>query len=251
MSNLPFRNRIFTVSDLPYGSAQLSKWRKKTDTPLTALALGSLPILLLEFVSDRLNDNDRLLITIVNILVFLAFLVDYLVELSLAKERKNYVLREWTSLLIVFSQGLALLPALGALGSLRIFRALKPLIFFIRIVSIGSAEAHELRRIIRTKAMSTALGVAGLVWITSAVAFTLVEEVGRGRRIDSFGDALWWSATTISTVGYGDVYPVTLIGRIIAVFTMIVGVSTFGVLTASIARILIRQEEESPQDPHR
>ena len=231
------------MNDLPYGSARLAKWRKKTDGPLTALALGSLPILLLEFVSDRLNDNDRLLIIVVNILVFTAFLVDYLVELALAGERKSYVLHEWTSLLIVVSQGLALLPALGALGALRIFRALKPMIFLIRIVSIGSAEAHELRRTIRTKAMSTALGVAGLVWITSAVAFTIVEEVGTGRRVDSFGDALWWSATTISTVGYGDVYPVTLIGRIVAVFTMIVGVSTFGVLTASIARALLRSED--------
>jgi voltage-gated potassium channel len=182
-----------------------------------------------------------MLITVVNILVFTAFLVDYLVELALTRERKNYVLHEWTSLLIVVSQGLALLPTLGVLGALRIFRALKPLIYFIRIVSIGAAEAHELRQTLRTKAMSTALGVAGLVWITSAVAFTLVEEVGVGRRVDSFGDALWWSATTISTVGYGDVYPVTLIGRIIAVFTMVVGVSTFGVLTASIARVLIRE----------
>lgn len=231
------------MNDLPYGSARLAKWRKKTDGPLTALALGSLPILLLEFVSDRLNDNDRLLITVVNILVFTAFLVDYLAELTLAGERKSYVRHEWTSLLIVVSQGLALLPALGVLGALRIFRALKPIIFLIRIVSIGSAEAHELRRTIRTKAMSTALGVAGLVWITSAVAFTIVEEVGTGRRVDSFGDALWWSATTISTVGYGDVYPVTLIGRIIAVFTMIVGVSTFGVLTASIARLLIKNDK--------
>jgi voltage-gated potassium channel len=90
--------------------------------------------------------------------------------------------------------------------------------------------------------MSTALSVAGLVWITSAVAFTLVEDVGAGRRVNSFGDALWWSASTISTVGYGDVYPITLGGRIIAVFTMVVGVSTFGVITASIAKRLIRED---------
>jgi len=220
----------------------LLRWRRWTDVPLIALALGSLPILLLEFVSDRLGDNDRLLITVVNMLIFVAFLVDYVVELSIAQDRKSYVRHEWTSLIIVITQGFALLPALGALGALRIVRGLKPLIFLIRIISIGSAEAHELRRTLRNKALSTALGIAGLVWITAAVAFTLVEDVGTGRRVDSFGDALWWSATTISTVGYGDVYPVTPIGRIIAVFTMIVGVSTFGVLTASIARLLIKND---------
>jgi len=106
----------------------------------------------------------------------------------------------------------------------------------------GLAEAHELRRTLKAKAMSTALGIAGMVWITAAVAFTLVEDVGTGRRVDSYGDALWWSATTISTVGYGDVYPVTPVVRKVAVFTMIVGVSTFGVLTASIARLLIKKD---------
>ena len=169
----------------------LLRWRRWTDVPLIALALGSLPILLLEFVSDRLGDNDRLLITVVNVLVFIAFLIDYLVELSIAQDRKSYVRHEWTSLIIVISQGFALLPALGILGALRIVRALRPIIFLTRIVSIGLAEAHELRRTLKAKAMSTALGIAGMVWITAAVAFTLVEDVGTGRRVDSFGDALW------------------------------------------------------------
>ena len=78
------------------------------------------------------------------------------------------------------------------------------------------------------------------VWISSAVAFTIVEDVGEGKRINSFGDALWWSATTISTVGYGDIYPLTSAGRTIAVLTTIVGVSTFGVVTAKLASVLVR-----------
>lgn len=232
------------MTEFSYESTRLVTWRRRTDTPLTALALGSIPILLLEFVSDGLTDSDRLLITCVNILVFVAFLVDYIVELSIAGDRKRYALQEWTSLVIVVSQGLALLPALGALGALRALRGLRPLIFLIRIASIGSAQSHELKRMVKRKAASTALSVAGLVWITSAVAFTLVEDVGPGKRINSFGDALWWSASTISTVGYGDIYPVTSIGRVIAVFTMIVGVATFGVITASIARSLIGGDEK-------
>jgi len=242
MLDMSRRNRGNKVSDALYGSARLVKWRKTTDTPLIALALGSIPILLLEFVSERLTDNDRLLIATVNVLVFVAFLGDYLVELSVAQDRKNYVLHEWTSLVIVISQGLALLPALGVLGAFRIIRALRPIIFLTRIVLIGLAEAHELRRILKAKAISIALGIAGMVWISSAVAFTLAEDVGIGRRVDSFGDALWWSAATISTVGYGDVYPVTVTGRVIAVFTMIIGVSTFGVVTATIARFLLKSD---------
>jgi voltage-gated potassium channel len=102
------------------------------------------------------------------------------------------------------------------------------------------AEASEIRLVFRKHAVSVAVSISGVVWITSAVAFTLVEDVGIGRRVESFGDALWWSAATISTVGYGDIYPVTVIGRFVAVLTMIVGVSTFGVVTARMASALIR-----------
>jgi voltage-gated potassium channel len=216
-------------------------WRKWTDIPLIVLALGSLPILLLEFVSDRLSQTDRTFITIVNLTVFVAFVIDYIVELVLAGDRRSYVRREWTSLLIAVSQGLALLQALQILSALRILRALRPLVFLWRLVAVGAAESREVRAAFRDRAVTVAVSVASLVWLTSAAAFTIVEDVGVGRRIESFGDALWWSASTISTVGYGDIYPVTTLGRIVAVLTMIVGVSTFGVVTAKLAAWMLRQ----------
>jgi len=221
-------------------SQRLITWRRWTDVPLIAIALGSLPILILELVQDRLSDEDRVFIAIVNIAVFLAFAIDYLIELILTGDRKRYLRTEWTSLLIAVSQGLALLPALGILGLTRIVRGLRPALFVWRLLAIGSAEARELRKMLKKHAVSTAFSVAALVWISSAVAFTIVEDVGKGMRIDSFGDALWWSATTIATVGYGDIYPVTAVGRAIAVLTTIVGVSTFGVVTAKLASVLVK-----------
>jgi len=71
---------------------------------------------------------------------------------------------------------------------------------------------------------------------------SLFKGVITRRQVDSCADALWWSAITISTVGYVDVYLVTIIGRIIAKFTMIFVVNTFGVLTASITRVLIKTD---------
>jgi voltage-gated potassium channel len=233
-----------TAHGSTYLNPRLSTWRRWTDVPLIALALGSLPILLLDFVSDRLGASDRRFIYLVNLIVFLAFVADYVVEFTLAAKRGLYVRQEWRSLLIAISQGLALLPALGVLGVARAARAVRPVIFAARLLGIAVAEASEMRRVFRKHAVSVAVSISGLVWITSAVAFTLVEDVGTGRRVKSFGDALWWSAATISTVGYGDIYPVTVIGRFVAVLTMIVGVSTFGVLTAKIASLLIRSESK-------
>ena len=60
-----------------------------------------------------------------------------------------------------------------------------------------------------------------------------------------FFDALWWSAATISTVGYGDIYPITAAGRVIAIFTMVIGVSSFAVVTAKVAQFLIRNDADS------
>lgn len=86
------------------------------------------------------------------------------------------------------------------------------------------------------------MSVAGMTWLSSAVAFTLVEDVGESGRIASFFDALWWSSATITTVGYGDVYPVTGAGRLVGALTMVVGISTFAIVTAKVAAFLARYE---------
>ena len=224
-------------------SPRLATWRRRTDTPLLLLAVGSLPLLLLEMVSDRLNQTDQNFITAVNVAVFIAFAIDYLVEFCITYKRTTYVRTQWASLLIVISQFLALLPALGFLGILRGARALRIIGTLIRVIGIGAASKEQGRKFFKEKAASVAFGMAGLTTITSAVAFTIAEDVGDGRRVNSFFDALWWSAATITTVGYGDIYPVTGVGRIIAVFTMLVGISTLAVVTARIAQFLLSSDK--------
>jgi voltage-gated potassium channel len=223
-------------------SPRLATWRRRTDTPLLLLAVGSLPLLLLEVVSDRLTKTDQNFVTAINVLIFIAFAIDYLVELSVTKNRATYVRTQWASLLIVVSQFLALLPALGFLGILRGMRALRIVSLVVRILGISSATKEQGRKFFHEKAASVAFGLAGFTLITSAVAFTLAEDVGDGKRVNSFFDALWWSAATITTVGYGDIYPVTAAGRIIAVFTMIVGISTLAIVTARIAQFLLKDD---------
>ena len=176
--------------------------------------------------------------------VFIAFAVDYITELSLTEKRGTYIRTQWSSLVIVLAQLLALLPTLGFLGILRAARTLRVISTLARVLGIGSASRIEGKKFFREKAASISFGIAGLTLVTSAVAFTIAEDVGDGRRINSFFDALWWAAATITTVGYGDIYPVTPAGRIIAVFTMIVGISTLATVTARIAQFLIKSDAE-------
>ena len=143
----------------------------------------------------------------------------------------------------MLTQALAVIPVLAPFGFVRVFRAgraLRVVVVALRIFAVGGIAAREGRQVLRRHAAAFALGLAGFTWITSAVLFTIVEDVGRHGRIDSFFDAVWWSLTTITTVGYGDLYPVTAEGRVIGGFTMIVGITTFAILTAKVAEFLVR-----------
>jgi voltage-gated potassium channel len=61
-----------------------------------------------------------------------------------------------------------------------------------------------------------------------------------GSNIKNFGDGLWWAMTTVTTVGYGDKFPVTTEGRFLAVALMIMGISLVGVITASVAAWFVK-----------
>lgn len=205
---------------------------------LTVVAIGSLPILVLELQRDDLAAPDRLLIDAVNVVVLVVFAVDYLVGLRLTCRRATYVRREWLELLLVLSQALVLFPTLAAFGLLRaarLTRVLRVVGAMSRLVAIGGIASRQGRTALRDRATPFALGLAGMTWLTSAVAFTIVEDVGPGRPVESFFDSLWWSLTTITTVGYGDLYPVTTAGRIVGALTMLVGVAAVAILTAKIA----------------
>jgi voltage-gated potassium channel len=241
--------RMDTTPD--YMTPRLATWRRVTDLPLLILAIGSLPILALEFIGDDLSQLDQDFITIVNLLVLVAFAVDYVVELCVAGNRSVFVRSEWTSALIVVTQALAVIPGLSGFGFLRVLRAgrlLRLAIVFLRLVAVGGAAAREGKTVLVRHAAGFALGLAGFTWITSAVLFTMVEDVGPHGRVHSFFDALWWSLATITTVGYGDVYPVTAAGRIVGGFTMIMGITTFAIVTAKLAEFLVRSDREAERD---
>ena len=227
-----------------YMTDELTRWRARTDVPFLIVAIASIPFLLLELVSDRLPGSDRNLLVVVNVVVFLVFSVDYVMEFRAASNKAEYAKHEWASLVIVLSQVMALVPSLMGFGFLRILRVLRLGTIVARFFAIGEEVENSGRQVLRRHAAQFAFGLAFMTWIMSAAAFTLAEDVGDGRRVHSFFDALWWSSATITTVGYGDIAPVTPAGRVVGVFTMLVGISTFSVVTAKAAQFLLKVEEE-------
>ncbi|MEV6398290.1 potassium channel family protein [Streptomyces sp. NPDC051907] len=96
-------------------------------------------------------------------------------------------------------------------------------------------------------ALWVSLGAVVVVVAGSALVVP-AEEGAPGANITSFPKALWWSVETATTVGYGDLYPVTLWGRVIASVIMLAGITSFGMVTAAIATWFVGKAE---QDAHR
>lgn len=232
-----------------YMTPALQRWRQTTSGPLLVIGVGSLPLLLLGLKGDELNEADQRFVNIVNLVLLVAFAVDYFVGLALANPRKHYVRHEWISAAIVFGQAMALVPHLGAGNVVRVAvlaRALRGVAIVTRLLAIGGASAKDGRQILRRSALRFSLSLTAFTCLVSAVVFTLAEDVGEGQRVHGFGDALWWSICTVTTVGYGDVYPITPIGRMSGVLTMVVGLSALAVVTAKTAEFLLRVETEPP-----
>jgi len=90
------------------------------------------------------------------------------------------------------------------------------------------------------------LGTAVMSAVLAAIVVLDVEQDAADANITTFGDALWWSATTVTTVGYGDRYPVTTEGRFVAVALMLVGIAAVGAVIASITAWVVAQVEVTP-----
>ena len=93
-------------------------------------------------------------------------------------------------------------------------------------------------------------GGAALVLFVASLAMLDAERGHRDAGIQTFGDALWWAVTTVTTVGYGDRYPVTETGRFVAAGLMLAGIALLGVVTASFASWLIEKVQEVEEESH-
>jgi voltage-gated potassium channel len=148
--------------------------------------------------------------------IWAAFGVDFLIRLALATERGSYALRHW------YDVALILLPLIRPLRLLR-------LVVLARILdrSVGDTLAGK-----------TLVYVSGAASLATGLAAVAVLDAERGTpeaNIRTFGDALWWAATTVTSVGYGDRYPVTTEGRVVAFALMLVGIGLVGTVMASVA----------------
>ena len=153
-------------------------------------------------------------------------------RLTLSVDRRTFVRRNLLDLAVV------VLPILRPLRLLRLVTA----------ISVLNRHAG---RSLRGRVAVFVAGSTSLVIFVSALAVLEAERGAPDANIATFGDAVWWALTTVTTVGYGDHFPVTGTGRFVAGGLMLAGIALLGIVTASLATWLIERirevEEESGQ----
>jgi len=142
--------------------------------------------------------------------------------------------------LLPFLRPLRALRALRGLGELRALRLLQAS-RLAAFLGTGFGHAHE---IIRRRGLHYVVALAAATMLAAAGLEVAFEAHAKGSTIHNYGDALWWSVVTVTSVGYGDESPVTDAGRAVAVVLMITGIALFGVVAASIASYFVEQDTD-------
>lgn len=171
--------------------------------------------------------------------ICLYFLFDFFLRLYQAPNKVQFMRWGWIDLL----------SSIPAFDWFRLGQLVR-IVQIFRMVRAFRSMREFLAYVLRNRANSTLsimLLSSVLLMIFGAVSILYVERVPDAN-IKTPSDALWWSFVTITTVGYGDRFPVTTLGRFIAAVLMIAGVGLFGTFTGYIANFFIEQEQEKEQD---
>jgi voltage-gated potassium channel len=201
------------------------------EVPLTVLAVLWLPVLVVPLVA-HVKPAVADALTAIDYLVWAAFVVEYLVKLYLAPSRVRFARTHVIDLVVI------VLPVLRPLRVLRLLR----LFTFGRAGLILASALRRARDLLMHHGLHfVLLAVLALVVVGAAVELAF-ERHSPGANIHNYGDALWWAIVTVTTVGYGDKYPVSAGGRGVAVVLMLTGIGLVGVLSATVASYFVGQQ---------
>jgi voltage-gated potassium channel len=205
--------------------SRLARYQHRTEWWLAGIALVFLALYSVD-VLTRAAGTTKVWLNAAMIAVWVCFGVDFVIRFALADRRGRWLFRHLPEVVIL------LLPML---------RPLRLLSLAVVVGVLQRVVGHNVRgRVIAF----TAFGAVTIVYVAS-LAILDYERDAQGTQIRNFGDAIWWAFTTVTTVGYGDTYPVTPRGRLVAVALMIAGVSLLAVVTATLASWIVERVSEA------
>jgi voltage-gated potassium channel len=195
---------------------------------LTVLALAFLVAFSWPAFVTEIDPQTQRILDYVQWISWIAFAVDLLIGLVAAEKKLKFLVHHPLEVITV------LLPFLRPL---RLLRVISFGTLVIQKVAVGRQFAITLKVFLASILMA----------YIAAVQITITERGVEGSNIKNFSDGLWWAVTTVTTVGYGDRFPTTSTGRVLAVCLMLVGISLMGVITASVAAWFVKMSQEDSE----
>jgi len=212
----------------PYESELARAWAKRLEWPMILVAFW-IPI---QWYLEELHKISPHAVIFGDWFVWLTFTLETLILLLLVRDKRLYLIRNWMNVAIIVT---GVFIVWGFAPVLAVFRSLRLLLVLGLLFRISRTLTHVLRQ--------NHLG--------NLLVFTLFMVVVSGILISGFDPAIhdpwqgiWWALVTITTVGYGDVVPVSGPGKLFASLLIIFGIVVFSVLTATVSAYLIRRNEE-------
>jgi voltage-gated potassium channel len=218
-------------------------WRQeesgRVHTPLEPVVLAAtlalIPILIIE--ADATSSGWQQFATVANWIIWAVFAVELAAVLVVAPRKWAALRAHWLDVAIV----VLTIPLLGkALAWLRLARLLRLARFVVIVARALQAE--------RRLTSGDSLRVASILTVTAIIIAGASQSAVSSGEFTTLWDGVWWAVTTVTTVGYGDLYPVTVQGRLIGMALMFVGIGFLSLLTAAVASRFVREERSDEHE---
>ena len=219
----------------------LDRFERQTAVPMMILALAIIPLLVIPLVF-QLTPSVETTFFALDWFIWAAFVVEYGVRLYLAPSKRHFVSHNIIDLVFVLIPFLRPLRIVRSARAFSVLRAARGTVILLRAIK-------AVQDVLRRHKLGYTLLIAMVVIVGSGLLVAELEQADPERNIRSIPDALWWAITTVTTVGYGDRFPVTAIGRAVGAVVMVIGIGLFGLLAASLASFMIEKDIEKGLDP--
>jgi voltage-gated potassium channel len=203
------------------------------ETAVTVLVAISVILIIIDYVY-QLSIEQKYFVYIFDIAIVGVLIADFYRRLQASGQSYGYfILKHWYEIpamlpVVVF----AVLETHTVIGAAMRGTGLIPIFRILRLF-------HRTTTIFKESKVAYLIAFSSGSIIIGAFAEFIVESPHPDSKITNFGDALWWAIETVTTVGYGDLYPVTVEGKIIAAFLMIVGIGVLGIFISTFGAALI------------
>ncbi|GGI92401.1 ion transporter [Legionella impletisoli] len=195
----------------------------------------------------NLSENSRFILKIIEIITVLIFTLEYGLRIYVASDKKTYIFSFFGIVDL-----LAILPFYLSIGidlrSIRAFRLLR----LVRIFKLAryNAAAKRIHQafIIAKEELALFLSAALIILFLAGVGIYYFENQAQPETFSSVFHSLWWAVATLTTVGYGDIYPITVGGKIFTFFVLVVGLGVVAVPAGMVASALSKAREMESQE---